>query len=289
MAGRVTKVGIRQLKLPTYYPTDSNSNTFAADVSALLSEGEALILTGKSFSVSASALSVSLYTEVDSGELVQLSGSALSTSLSATILPLNSLSMSVSAHEANATASIYTGTYLVAGISAFSSRLSAIASVVNTVSLSQSALVVDLDATASTLTTVAAGADTDYPYISGNTYIVVNLRTKTHTTYRDGSNAAMAKTGELTFDSHRDKNISDVYLLARATEDVELLVKNNEITERNYPATFANLAQPNLKNKKIVLAKGLKGQNWQLSIVALDDYAEVREIELNVNELARRI
>jgi len=126
--------------------------------------------------------------------------------------------------------------------------------------------------------------------LSGNNYIVVNLHTKSHTTYRDGSNLAVARTGELDFSSQQLKNLSDVYLHARVSGDIELAVKSGEDTLRTYPVTFEDTTQPNLKNKKIQLAKGIRATTWQLSVVSpSSSHAEVRSADLIVNESKRRV
>jgi len=133
-------------------------------------------------------------------------------------------------------------------------------------------------------------ADTDYPYITGDVYIVVNLRTKTHTTYRDGSNDALARTGILDFGSIMMKNVSDAYVLGRADGDAEFIVDSGEETSRKYPLNYGVLTQAALKNKKLGLAKGLQAPGWQFAVVATGGrHSEVREVNLLVNELDRRV
>jgi len=160
------------------------------------------------------------------------------------------------------------------------------------IALSQQAFLVSTKATASLSSTqiIIPDADDIFDSITGNNYIVVNLRTKSHTTYRDGSNIAAAQTGLLNFGTVKDKNISDAYLWSRSSENIEFHVKNNEITERKYLANFAEVGQENLSNKKIVLSKGLKGSNWQFAIVSNgNNYSEIRTIDLVANELQRRV
>jgi len=126
--------------------------------------------------------------------------------------------------------------------------------------------------------------------LSGNNYIVVNLKTKSHTTYRDGNNNAVAKTGEINFSSQQLKNVSDIYLHSRVSGDIEIVAKSGETKERTYPVTFENTTQPNLKNKKVKLAKGIRATNWQLTIVSPDSsHAEIGSMDVIVNESKRRV
>ena len=123
---------------------------------------------------------------------------------------------------------------------------------------------------------------------SGDLYIVLNLKTKTHTTYRDGSTNALAQTGEIVFGSNHTKNVSEVYLNSRGTDKLKLIVKNAEDTERTYQASYPPDSGPNLKNKKFKIAKGLKGTNWQFTITSSPEgHLELRELEMLVNEFKR--
>jgi hypothetical protein len=132
--------------------------------------------------------------------------------------------------------------------------------------------------------------DDGAPILTGNTYIVVNLHTRSHTTYRDGNNIAVARTGELNFSSQNLKNLSDVYLNARVKGDMSLAIKSGEDTLRTYPVTFENTTQANLKNKKVRLAKGLRATTWKLYIISPEEsHAEIRSAELVVNESKRRV
>ncbi len=125
---------------------------------------------------------------------------------------------------------------------------------------------------------------------SGETYLVLNLKTKSHTTYRDGNNNALAETGELVFNSNKMKNVSHVHMHSRASDTVEVILTTDETKERKYKAEFAVGGHANLRNKKIPVAKGIKGTNWQIGILAEDaDHLEVRSIDLIVNELKRRV
>lgn len=130
--------------------------------------------------------------------------------------------------------------------------------------------------------------DTEYPNIGGEEYVVVNLRTKAHSTYRDGERTAVAKTGSLSFDSYTEKAISDMFLLSRAKGPMEVVVQTKEDIERRYPLQFGETTQSNLKNKKLPLAKGLRGANWTISIIVPDDsHMEIRGLELYVTDLKR--
>lgn len=132
--------------------------------------------------------------------------------------------------------------------------------------------------------------DTEYPNISGEEYIVVNLRTKAHSTYRDGERTAVAKTASLNFGSYTDKAVSDMFILSRALGEAEVIVNTKEDVERIYPLHWGVTTQANLKNKKLPLAKGLRGSNWTISLVVPDEsHLEVRGIELYVTDLKRHV
>ena len=130
--------------------------------------------------------------------------------------------------------------------------------------------------------------DADYPNITGEEYIVVNLRTKAHATYRDGERTALAKTASLDFGSHTEKSISDLYLLSRARGPLEVVVNTREEIDRHYPLQFGEMGQANIKNKKLALAKGLRGTNWTISLVVPDgSHLEVRGMTLYVTDTER--
>lgn len=266
---RTGRAGIRSFRAPTFYPYEQSGLIADLDEATLSVTGEAGGYVPSLIVGSASTINLS----ISDFELITIpsisgSGSIVGIRSSASVVVINNIHGNATVTQLKAD-----GTGLL----------------VNTINGEANIFRIEAVGLAQLYSTVVQAPDGEYPYISGDTYIVVNLRTKSHTTYKDGSSAAIAKTGEMSFDSFNDKNIADVYLLARATEDVELIVKNNEITERNYPVIFGTTGQANLKNKKVMLAKGLKGQNWQMSVVALDDYAEVRSIEMLVNELKRRV
>jgi len=165
-----------------------------------------------------------------------------------------------------------------------------------TISLDSEAINIALDGGISASVTIIApdpeeGSDSDVAIVfEGDVYIVLNLKTKSHTTYMDGNNNAIAQTGELSLGGSNYKNVSDAYLLSRATGTPELIVKNNEETERTYDISYGEAGQAVLRNKKLPLAKGLRGSNWQFSVVSTEDnHLEVRGIELIVNKLKRRV
>jgi len=134
------------------------------------------------------------------------------------------------------------------------------------------------------------GDDLTYPGIllSGDEYIVVNLRTKSHSTYRDGTRAAVAASPEMTFDSYTEKSVSDFYLHARAEKNTNLVVLSGESKERIYPLTYGENTQANLKNRRKPLAKGVRATNWKFTIVVPEDsHMEIRGIDLRVHDLKR--
>ena len=125
---------------------------------------------------------------------------------------------------------------------------------------------------------------------TGDLYLVVNLKTKSHTTYRDGNNNAIADLGQLSLGSQNLKNISDLYIHGRSTGTPEVIIKNNEETQRTYPVSFGVNDQAYLKNKKLTLSKGLRGTNWKLSLASKEtDHLEVANIDLIVNKSKRRV
>jgi hypothetical protein len=137
---------------------------------------------------------------------------------------------------------------------------------------------------------IPAPDDGEYPNISGEEYIVLNLRTKAHATYRDGERTAVAKTASMNFGSYTDKAVSDLFLLSRAKGEMEVMVNTKEDVERRYPLTWGETTQASLKNKKLPLGKGLKGANWSISIVVPDEsHLEVRGLELFVTDLKRHV
>ena len=135
------------------------------------------------------------------------------------------------------------------------------------------------------------GSDNGCAYnFDGDLYLVLNLKTKAHSTYRDGNNNAIAQTGELTFSSQYDKNVSDAYILSKSTGDVRFVSKSGENTERVRDLTFKIDDAGTLRNKKVLLAKGLKSQTWQFSVLSPDsEHLEVRAIDLIVNKTKRRV
>lgn len=136
-----------------------------------------------------------------------------------------------------------------------------------------------------------SGSEASGSYVfDGDLYLVLNLKTKSHSTYRDGNNNAIAQTGELTFSTQKEKNVSDAYVLAKSTGDVRFIAKSGENTERTHDLIFRVNDDANLVNKKVRLAKGLKGQVWQFSVLSPDgDHLEVQAIDLIVNKTKRRV
>ncbi len=125
---------------------------------------------------------------------------------------------------------------------------------------------------------------------SGEYYLVLNLRTGSHTTYRDGNNNAIAETGVLDLGGLETKNISDAYINSRVAGNINLATTIDEKKERVYPVTYNNTDEPSLQNKKVKLAKGLNGQNWKFAIsVAEEDFSEIRSIDLLVHKNKRRV
>jgi hypothetical protein len=118
--------------------------------------------------------------------------------------------------------------------------------------------------------------------------IVLNLRTKAHSIYREATLDAYAITGELLFGSNKNKNISDAFLFGRSNDAIELTVWNDEEKSRLYVVDYKSGTQGNLKNKKRPLSKGLYGTNWKFKVAKNGSTtAEVRSVDLFVNELKR--
>lgn len=135
---------------------------------------------------------------------------------------------------------------------------------------------------------ILADDDTEYPNISGEEYIVLNLRTKAHSTYRDGERTAAAKTATLDFGSSTSKAVSDLFMLSRAKGPIEVIMNTGEDIDRLYQVMYGETTQANLKNKKLKLGKGLKAANWSVMIVVPEDsHLEVRSLDLFVTDLKR--
>ncbi len=164
-----------------------------------------------------------------------------------------------------------------------------------TINVSVDAIHISSDGTVTGSVTIVPPAiesgDGDDAYLfTGELYIVLNLKTGAHSEYRDGNNNALATTGELTFNSQKTKNVSDVHILSRSDGEVRIVAKSGENIERTHDLTFNVDEDGNLKNKKLALAKGLKSTNWQFSVGAPDKKdLEVRSIDLQVNTLKRRV
>lgn len=123
-----------------------------------------------------------------------------------------------------------------------------------------------------------------------NNVVVLNLRTKAHSLYDETTLDAYAITGELLFSSYKNKNISDAFILSRSADEIEFTLWNDEITSRKYVISYESGEQPNLKNKKVKLAKGLVGTNWKMKIANVNQaFTEVRGIDLFVSELKRHV
>jgi hypothetical protein len=124
--------------------------------------------------------------------------------------------------------------------------------------------------------------------VFNNNVIVLNLRTKAHSIYREATLDAYAITGELLFGSNKNKNISDAFLFGRSNDAIELTVWNDEEKSRLYVVDYKSGTQGNLKNKKRPLSKGLYGTNWKFKVAKNGSTtAEVRSVDLFVNELKR--
>lgn len=167
--------------------------------------------------------------------------------------------------------------------------ISKIAVAADTITISVSG-VVEPDSTIIEPITESSSEDELAALFTGENYIIVNLKTKAHSTYRDGNNNALAQTGELTFSSEHNKNVSDVYLSSRSTGDILLTTKSGEDIERTQTLRYGVNGQANLINKKVVLSKGIKAKGWQFSILSPEgSHCEVSSIDLIVNKLKRRV
>lgn len=165
-----------------------------------------------------------------------------------------------------------------------------------TISIDVNSLETTIDSEITTSVTIIepdteSGSDSDVAItFSGDVYVVLNLKTKAHSIYMDGNNNAIAQTGELALGDVSMKNVSDLYLTSRAVGVPEIVIKNNEETERTYSADYGETEQAILKNKKLKLSKKLKGSKWQFSLISSDrDYIEVENVDLIVNKLKRRV
>jgi len=125
---------------------------------------------------------------------------------------------------------------------------------------------------------------------TGDKYIVLNLKTGAHSEYMDGNNNAIAKTGGIKFGSNFTKNISDAYILSRVEDILRLIVTADESIEREYVTRYKVGNNGNSSNKKIRMAKGIKGTTWEVSVVSEDgSHVEVHEIDVVVNKTGRRV
>jgi hypothetical protein len=121
-----------------------------------------------------------------------------------------------------------------------------------------------------------------------NFTVVLNLRTKAHSLYDSSTFDAWATTGEITFDSRKDKTVPDIFVFGRSDGSFYVTATNDEATSRKYEVVFEQDAQGNLKNKKRALSKGLKGTNWKFKFSKEGQgLLEVRSADLNANELRR--
>lgn len=128
------------------------------------------------------------------------------------------------------------------------------------------------------------------PNVALNRTIVLNLRTKSHCEFDSATNDAYATTGELTFGGVKNKNVSDAFIFGRSDDALTFSAWNDETTKRNYTVNYEQHEQANLKNKKVKLAKGLTGTNWQFRFANTNEnFAEVRQVDLFVNELKRHV
>ena len=130
--------------------------------------------------------------------------------------------------------------------------------------------------------------DADYPFIEGETYLVVNLKTKAHSTYKDGERTAVARTASLNFGSFTQKIVGDMFILSRAKGSAEVIVSAGEEKKRHYPLVYGEQTDSGIKSKKLPLARGLKASNWEFEIVVPEDsHMEVRGLDLLVTDTKR--
>lgn len=155
-------------------------------------------------------------------------------------------------------------------------------------SLAASPLALSMSGLLTQSATIAAVADEEYPNITGESYIVVNLRTKSHVTYRDGERTAFARTAGMNFDSFTEKAVSDAFLHSRAQGVGEFLTFPGEETKRSYPLEYGSTRQPAISSKHRPLAKGLKATNWSFGVVVPEDaHMEIRGMDLLASDTKR--
>lgn len=200
---------------------------------------------------------------------------------------------SISISNVKSSGIIFTATS-IQGSAQVNNTSSIIGSILTTNSINGVLLVskIIVDATASQNQTIIISPPTlteDINTFSGSSYVVVNLRTKSHTTYRDGNNNCYAETGKMLLGSLKTKNISDAFILGRSGDGSTFGLTNDEVTKRNYDVSFKS-EHAELIHKKVKLAKGLRGVTWQVSFANQDESAlEIRGVDIYVNPLKRHV
>ena len=240
-----------------------------------------------------------LQLEIDTGFQTSTSGSlqkkVVEIQMEGSLVTVPNIAGEASALQITAQGTMYATPLMRGDINIFEVQIEASGYFGNNLSMDKEAVVISMEGLivqsqneAGEVIVIPAEDDAEYPNISGDEYIVLNLRTKAHSTYRDGERTAFLKTGSLNFGTYTLKSISDLYVLSRAKGAAEVILTTKEDVERHYPLQFGENTQANLKNKKLPVAKGLRGANWTLSIVVPDEsHMEIRGIDLFVTDLKR--
>lgn len=93
-------------------------------------------------------------------------------------------------------------------------------------------------------------------------------------------------TGQLDFGSAMQKRLSDFYIAMRSAGDVALTVAVDEQEPYEYSLQATDIDR--LKQRKVLLGKGLRGRYWQFGLSGTDDF-DMDAYSMTVLDTARRI
>lgn len=93
-------------------------------------------------------------------------------------------------------------------------------------------------------------------------------------------------TGQLDFGSAMQKRLSDFYIAMRSDGDVDLTVAVDEQEPYGYNLQATDI--DHLKQRKVLLGKGLRGRYWQFGLSGTDDF-DMDAYSIAVLDTARRI
>ena len=131
---------------------------------------------------------------------------------------------------------------------------------------------------------------TAYPFTSffrvGNSYFA----TSASGIYKlDGESSVtwVAKSAQTIFGTEKTKNVPDVYVDMRNSNDVSFAITTDDYVNRE-GYTICTDDNGGLRRRRVKTHKGLRGNNWQVQISG-EGTAEVKQVDCRVSEFKRSI